>query len=240
MANKNVISKESISRLIKDITNLKRNPLTDNGIYYKHDEEDMLKGYALIVGPEDTPYYSGYYFFEFIYPNDYPFSPPKLNYLTNDGNTRFNPNLYKNGKVCVSILNTWAGEQWSSCQTINSILLTICSLLNNNPLINEPGIRNNHPDCEKYKKIIQFANIQTAICGMITKKYLPKNFEIFYEEIKDIFLKNYDSILKIIDNNILIKESIYMNVYNLNIFVNYELLKNEFIDCKKLLENINK
>ena len=48
-----------------------------------------------------------------------------LNYLTNDGKTRFNPNLYRNGKVCISLLNTWKGEQWTSCQTIESILLSL-------------------------------------------------------------------------------------------------------------------
>ena len=44
-----------------------KNPLTDNGIYYCHDEEDILKGYAMIMGPEGTPYFGGYYFFEFSY-----------------------------------------------------------------------------------------------------------------------------------------------------------------------------
>lgn len=50
------------------------------------------------------------------------------------------PNMYKNRKVCVSILNTWRGEQWSGCQTIKSVLLTLMSLLDSKPLLNEPGI----------------------------------------------------------------------------------------------------
>ena len=31
------------------------------------------------------------------------------------GTVRFNPNLYQNGKVCLSLLGTWSGgvdEQW--------------------------------------------------------------------------------------------------------------------------------
>ena len=48
------ISKETIHRLAKDITQIVKCPLNDNGIYYQHDEEDMLKGYAMIVGSEDT------------------------------------------------------------------------------------------------------------------------------------------------------------------------------------------
>jgi ubiquitin-protein ligase len=67
--------------------------------------------------------------------------------MTNDGSTRYNPNLYKCGKVCVSILNTWSGDKWSACQTINSILLTLCSLLNNMPFLNEPGTQFGSRDC---------------------------------------------------------------------------------------------
>ena len=64
----------------------------------------MLKGYAIIFGPSDTLYRYGAYCFEFKFPTNYPFSPPKLKYMTNDGYTRFHPNLYRNGKVCISVL----------------------------------------------------------------------------------------------------------------------------------------
>ena len=36
------------------------------------------------------------YFFEFKFPTNYPFSPPNVIYNTNDGRTRFNPNLFYN------------------------------------------------------------------------------------------------------------------------------------------------
>jgi ubiquitin-conjugating enzyme E2 Z len=236
MSVKKIISKETISRLVKDITYIKKNPLEDNGIYYIHDDEDMLKGYAMIIGPHDTPYFGGFYLFEFDFPTNYPFSPPKVNFYTNNGEIRFNPNLYKNGKVCISILNTWTGDQWSSCQTLNSVLLTLCSLLNNNPLLNEPGIKENHPDCNKYIKIITYGNILVAICGMVNKKYLPKNFEIFYPNIKEIFLCNYEVLLNTIENNIHIKEYVNTGIYNSKIFVDYEKLKIELTKCKNLLE----
>ena len=39
------------------------------------------------------------------------------------------------------VLNTWKGEQWTGCNTIKSILLILCSLLNDDTaLLNEPGI----------------------------------------------------------------------------------------------------
>ena len=125
------ISRDTIKRLLSDVKHIIKNPLENQGIYYKHDEKDMMKGYALIIGPEDSLYNYGAYLFELQYPSDYPHNPPKLIYHTNDGTTRFHPNLYRNGKVCLSILNTWNGEPWSACLNINTILLTIISILDN-------------------------------------------------------------------------------------------------------------
>ena len=41
-------------RLVKDIASIIKEPLTEQGIYYIHDEENMLEGYALIIGQEDS------------------------------------------------------------------------------------------------------------------------------------------------------------------------------------------
>lgn len=192
------ISKETITRLLRDIKQIIKNPLTENGIYYIHDDVDMMKGYALIIGTADTPYFGGNYFFEFEYPRDYPHSPPKVKYCTNGGRVRFNPNLYTCGKVCVSLLNTWRGDQWTSCQTISTVLLTLCTLLCDNPLLNEPGVSKGHTDMKSYNEIIQYANIDIAICDIIEKKegiYMPF-FDHFYSNVKANFIKNYDKLLE--------------------------------------------
>ena len=110
---------------------------------------------------------------------------------------RFNPNLYTNGKVCISILNTWRGEQWTSCQTISTILLNLCTLLCNNPLMNEPGIHIKHPDVLKYNKVIEFKNIDIAIIQMMrqTNGVFPIEFEGFYPIMKEYFLIHLFQIL---------------------------------------------
>lgn len=191
------ITKETANRLLKDVKQIIKNPLTDNGIYYVHDDVDLLKGYALIIGPSDTPYFGGNYFFQFNYPTDYPHSPPKVTYCTNDGRIRFNPNLYKEGRVCISILNTWRGEQWTSCQTISTVLLTLCTLLCKNPLLNEPGVTEGHRDIHNYNEIIEYANLNVAVADIVQRKkgvYMPF-FENFYPFIKENFIKNYDALL---------------------------------------------
>ena len=120
-----IISQITVKRLIFDIKDITNNSLSKDGIYYKHDESNMLLGYALIIGPNNTPYEYGNFLFKFKFPHDYPYSPPTVIYCTNDGTTRFHPNLYKNGKLCLSILNTWHGPGWTPSNTIRSVLMTI-------------------------------------------------------------------------------------------------------------------
>ena len=61
--------------------------------------------HALITGPFDTPYEGGLFHFMIRFPPNYPLVPPRVAFMTTGGGTvRFNPNLYRNGKVCLSIL----------------------------------------------------------------------------------------------------------------------------------------
>jgi len=235
MTSTNIISKDSIQRLLRDVKDIIKNPLTSNGIYYKHNEEDMLKGYALIIGPEDTPYFGGFYFFEFEFPVDYPHSPPKVHFITNSENIRFNPNLYVSGKVCISLLNTWKGDQWTSCQTISTVLLTLCTLLCKNPLLNEPGVTFSNKDLLKYNEIIEFSNLNIAICDVVSKKIgvFLYCFYCFYPIVKENFLKNYQKYIEFINAKIEENQSIRKistDMYRLNVVINYE----------KLLEKLNK
>ena len=235
------VSKETITRLLKDVKQIMKSPLHDNGIYYIHDDADMLRGYAMIVGPEDTPYFGGYYFFELKFPTDYPHSPPKVTYWTNGDNIRFNPNLYKCGKVCVSLLNTWRGDQWTSCQTISTVLLTLCTLLCKDPLLNEPGVSSNHPDFNNYTEIIEYSNINIAVCNIINKTpvYYVKFFDKFYSIVVEHFLKNYESLLKIVTKKNDKPKKIKTGFYTMSVDVNYHALLEKLTKCKEDLTKIH-
>ena len=225
-----IVPKETMSRLIKDVKKIIKQPLTDNGIYYIHDDTDMMRGYALIIGPSDTPYFGGNYFFEFNYPADYPSSPPHVKYWTNGNNIRFNPNLYKCGKVCVSMLNTWRGDQWTSCQTISTILLTLCTLLCKTPLLNEPGVPSTHKDMANYTTIIEYSNLSIAVCDIVLKRkdvYIPF-FENFRPFIKENFLKNYDKMEEFIKDqmktNFKEPKIIHTDMYKMSVNIDYNSL----------------
>lgn len=239
-----VISKDTMNRLIKDVKEITQHPLSDNSIYYSHDEENMLKGYAMIIGPSDTPYFGGYYFFELNFPVNYPYSPPHIIYCTNAEKIRFNPNLYVNGKVCLSLLNTWKGEQWTSCQTISSILLTICTILIKNPLLNEPGINDHHHDFEKYNKIIQYKNIDIAILQILQKKIgvFLDQFKVFDSEIKDNFKKNAIKIRDYLEEKKSTEsESILLTtgLYNMNVKIDWNELYEKFMISYNMEMNDN-
>ncbi len=48
--------------------------------------------------------------FDVKMPKEYPIKSPQVRAITtNSGRTRFNPNIYNEGKVCLSILGTWRG-----------------------------------------------------------------------------------------------------------------------------------
>ncbi len=230
MSEKITMGKDNIKRLQKDIIDIIRNPLTEHGIYYSHDDSNMLKGYAVVLGPSDTIYRFGAYVFEFNFPTNYPYSPPKLKYMTNDGVTRFHPNLYRSGKVCISILNTWKGEQWTSCQTIRSVLLMLVTLFHNKPLLNEPGVKESSPSFKPYNEIITYKNLEIAVLRNVVKK------NIYNDIINNLLLyhkKNVEShkteIMQYITKLKSKKNTVYKTgIYCMKISVDYEKLYLDF------------
>ena len=188
------------------------------------------------MGPPNTPYAGGYYLFDFQFPTNYPLSPPKVIYHTNDGSTRFNPNLYRNGKVCLSVLNTWRGPQWTGCQTISSILLCICAaVLTDVPLLNEPGINERHSDFTNYNKIITFKNYEVAIINVLTKADFAEKFESLMPLIKEHFKENYHNILKNLEYVSCEDTVIRTSIYNMAVNIAYGSFKNRIEKIYKSL-----
>lgn len=132
----------------------------------------------ILMFPEaqDTPYVGGCFVFHLFIPDDYPLSPPKCLLDTTGYNTfRFNPNLYKCGKVCLSLLGTWSGEPWNPeisnlTQVINSILFLIFV---KDPYYNEPGYQNSANDLasNEYNKNIRTGTLKFAYLDHLKKPH---------------------------------------------------------------------
>lgn len=161
----------------------------------------------IIFGPPETPYDSGCFEFDMYIPPEYPSIPPKMLITnTNEGTVRFGPNLYSNGKVCLSILGTWPGksmsENWSSkTSNIWQVLISIQSAIlgESEPYFLEPGYENlrKNKDAQTHKYTspnggLLFVRQSTIICAMINQiRKPPVGFE---ELVKNHFMNKKDYI----------------------------------------------
>lgn len=97
---------------------------------------------CMVVGPHGTPYALVPFFFDFALPAEYPREPPQAHFHAHYvGNERLNPNLYVDGKVCLSLLGTWSGPSWEPQKsTLLQVLVSLQGLvLVEEPYFNEPG-----------------------------------------------------------------------------------------------------
>lgn len=153
----------------------------------------------LIVGPVDTPYEGGFYFFQCQYPDQYPFQNMSMKSMTQGGNIRKHPNLYTCGKCCFSFLGTWSGPGWSPCQTAKSVAFTVRSVLTESPLQNEPGWENKTGlQLIQYNRVVQWFNLKYAVCEIL-QSIFDKNdsFAVaFAEQVKQQFILHYPQYIK--------------------------------------------
>jgi ubiquitin-protein ligase len=137
--------------------------LKEPNYYYsiEVDTTNFLKWNVLLLGPSDTIFEGGIFKCELIFPKEYPNKPPQFKFIDNF----FHPNIYKDGKVCISILHEGQdiygyehiSERWNPTQSVNSILMSIISMLpepNFDSPANVDASKLWKEDFNKYKNII--------------------------------------------------------------------------------------
>ncbi|KAL5716111.1 (E3-independent) E2 ubiquitin-conjugating enzyme [Ranunculus cassubicifolius] len=154
-------------------------------IFVRAYEERMDLLRAVIIGANGTPYHDGLFFFDCFFPSDYPNGPPKVHY--HSGGLRLNPNLYNCGKVCLSLLGTWAGrnkqENWiPRTSTMLQVLLSIQALvLNEKPYFNEPGYEISAGQTQGEKRAYAYTE-NTFVLSCKTMQYTLNKPPISFEE----------------------------------------------------------
>jgi len=220
-------------RVMNDYVDFNKNK--PDSIYLWIDKTNIFQQYALIIGPENTPYFGGYYFFNIKYPNNYPQKPPEVKLMTINGKVRFNPNLYQCGKVCLSILGTWSGPSWKPIMNIRLVLNSIRSLMGEYPIQNEPGFEKTNPEdisSIEYNLYLIFYNLEIAIIDVINNKYSNVS-RLFEQEIKDEFKKNSDKI----QNDLLSYQQIYKKV---PVSKRIYFMEEKILDFNSLVKKFNK
>jgi len=98
---------------------------------------------GLIVINPDSVFNGAYLKCEMSFTDNYPMSPPTFKFCR----PIFHPNIYPDGKVCISILHApgedeqsgeMASERWSSVQSVETVLRSILLLLDD-PEISSPA-----------------------------------------------------------------------------------------------------
>ncbi|KAJ1300680.1 hypothetical protein OPQ81_002327 [Rhizoctonia solani] len=129
------------------------------------DDSNIMEWEVMIIGPPDTLYEGGIFKARLTFPENFPLYPPEMRFITK----MWHPNIYPDGKVCISILHApgedqygfeQAGERWLPVHTVESILLSVISLLSSDtPNTDSPAnvdaavqVRN---DIEGYRKRVR-------------------------------------------------------------------------------------
>lgn len=202
------VNPKSLMRISSEFSSLRKNLPNnwDTSIVVRACSDNLNIFSFVITGPKDTPYHNGIYEFHAYFPKTYPNSEPKvLLDTTGNASVRFNPNLYNCGKVCLSLLGTWSGqdgESWNkSTSTFLQVLVSIQSLiLVEQPYFNEPGWeRQMHTNEGKmksfnYNDLIRLENLRWAIVDKFENP--PKGFE---ELTINHFLMKKDEIISVVN-----------------------------------------
>lgn len=199
------IENSKIVRLAQEIADLSNSLPNDhtNAIFVRVDETrvDVMK--AIICGAASTPYAHGCFEFDLYFDSRYPQTPPKCQLVTTgSGAVRFNPNLYADGKVCLSLLGTWRGsstENWDAkFSTILQVLMSIQAIIMSEEVYyNEPGYEHEagttegEAKNEAYSNIVRYCNIQYAMIDQMTNP--SKGFE---EAIRKHFFLKRDEVME--------------------------------------------
>eukprot|EP00475_Leptophrys_vorax_P024208 TRINITY_DN33364_c0_g1_i5.p1 TRINITY_DN33364_c0_g1~~TRINITY_DN33364_c0_g1_i5.p1 ORF type:complete len:500 (+),score=140.21 TRINITY_DN33364_c0_g1_i5:53-1501(+) len=178
------IGKLKLQRMKKEVSILS-NSLPD-GIFVKIDEERFDFMQVMIIGPQGTPYENGCFMFDLYLPAGFPEFYPKMRFLTTGGGTfDFNPNLYQDGKVCLSLLGTWEGPCWNAeTSSLLQLFVSLQALIFVDfPLENEPGYegRADKKESLNYNNRVRYATLLYAMTWYFTN---PDKSVHFVDEAK--------------------------------------------------------
>mmetsp|Transcript_126762 Transcript_126762/g.189107 ORF Transcript_126762/g.189107 Transcript_126762/m.189107 type:complete len:348 (-) Transcript_126762:32-1075(-) len=98
-------------------------------------DDNLFEWKIYLEGPQDSPYEGGIFQAIMKFPPEYPMLPPSLQFTSEF----WHPNVYPDGRVCISILHApgedaMSGElpeeRWLPTQTVGTVLLSVISMLN--------------------------------------------------------------------------------------------------------------
>lgn len=102
-------------------------------------DDDIYKWKVMIEGSSGTMYEGGYFPATLTFPREYPNKPPEMKFLPIGGHAFWHPNVYPDGRVCISILHEakedsfnqqeLMSEKWRPILGVEAVLVSVVSLL---------------------------------------------------------------------------------------------------------------
>ncbi|KAI8825051.1 ubiquitin-conjugating enzyme/RWD-like protein [Fimicolochytrium jonesii] len=123
---------QSALLLKRQLKELSKNPV--EGFSAGLADDNIYEWDVMIVGPEGTEYEGGFFKARLSFPHNYPQMPPTMKFISQ----MWHPNVYEDGRVCISILHEpgddkWgyetAAERWLPVHTVETIVLSVISML---------------------------------------------------------------------------------------------------------------
>ena len=133
-------------RIRKDLKQWKEDPLDCAQV--TTNPNDYKKWDVMYFGPEETPYENGVFAIEVKFPNDFPFKPPDLKFMT----PIYHVNVSRKGKVCLAqILDEW-NPQYTMLEVIEWLDKLILDPIQDSAIVNDEMVLEFLENRETYDK----------------------------------------------------------------------------------------
>lgn len=119
-------------RLKKEFKALTERPTSPYFFVHGLHNDNLFCWVVIVVGPEGTPFENGLWKATLTFPKDYPLNPPAMKFVS----PIFHPNVYRDGNVCISTLQTAhrsnsneaATENWRPILGVEQAILSVVSI----------------------------------------------------------------------------------------------------------------
>ena len=133
------------------------------------------------------------------FPNNYPYKPPDFRFLK----PLYHPNVYPDGRLCISILHQpgedemsgeTAAERWSPVQSVESVLISILSLLDDAETSSPANVDASvmlRQNTDQFKKMIK-KDLEVSKKDIPEGFVMPRHEDAFKTKKEEEILMNWE------------------------------------------------